>query len=138
MPRCSRFRSRISPGGTNAIPSSPAATPSPTRTRRASSVACATSTSNPLRFATSTSTTSALALRARALGVLPVGLDDPLHELVPHDVLVAEADERDPVERAEDVLNVDQARSLITSEVDLRDVAGDDDLRAEAETGQEH
>ena len=47
---------------------------------------------------------SPAALRARLLGVQPVRLDDPLDELVPDDVLVAEADERDPVDRAEDVL----------------------------------
>src|SRR5262245_41754399 len=99
------------------MPSSPSSTPSEARTRRASSAACASSTSSPLRFATSTSTTSALALRARALGVLPVRLDDPLHQLVPDDVLVAEADERDPVEGAEDVLHVDQPGGLVAREV---------------------
>jgi hypothetical protein len=57
---------------------------------------------------------------------------------VPHDVLVAEADERDPVDRAEDVLHLDQPGRLLARQVDLRDVAGDDDLRAEAEPRQEH
>ena len=47
-----------------------------------------------------------------------VGLDDALHELVPNDVFVAEADERDPVERAEDVLHLDQARRLLARKVD--------------------
>jgi TusA-related sulfurtransferase len=35
-----------------------------------------------------------------------VGLDDALNELVANDVLVAEADESDPVERAENVLHL--------------------------------
>src|SRR6188472_3690729 len=77
-------------------------------------------------------------LRAGLLRVLAVRLDDALHELVPNDVFVAEADERDPVERAENVLHLDQARRLLTRKVDLRDVAGDDDLRPEAEARQEH
>ena len=55
-----------------------------------------------------------------------------------HDVLVAEADERDAVDLVEDVLHLDQARGLVARQVDLRDVAGDDHLRAEAEPRQEH
>ena len=43
-----------------------------------------------------------------------------------------------PVDRAEDVLHLDQAGRLLARQVDLRDVAGDDDLRAEAEPRQEH
>ena len=35
-------------------------------------------------------------------------------------------------------LHLDQARGLVARKVDLRDVAGDDDLRAEAEARQEH
>ena len=69
---------------------------------------------------------------------MPVGLDDPLDELVPDDVVVRELDERDAVDRAEDVAHRDQARRLARRQVDLRDVAGDDDLRAEAEARQEH
>ena len=57
---------------------------------------------------------------------------------MPDDVLVPEADEVDAVDRAEDVLHLDQARRLVAREVDLRDVAGDDDLGAETEAGQEH
>ena len=60
----------------------------------------ASSTSSPLRFSTSTdSIASPAPFGARLLRVLAVGLDDPLHELVADDVLVAEADERDPVDR---------------------------------------
>ena len=38
----------------------------------------------------------------------------------------------------EDVAHVDEARPLLARQVDLRDVARDDDLRAEAEARQEH
>src|SRR5215831_12441656 len=75
---------------------------------------------------------------ARLLRVQLVRLYDPLHELVPDDVFVAEANEGDPVDRAEDVLHVDESGRLLPREVDLRHVAGDDDPRAEAEARQEH
>src|ERR671923_793056 len=77
-------------------------------------------------------------LRARLLRVQLVRLYDPLHELVPHDVLVPEADEGDAVDRAEDVLHVDEPGRLLPRQVDLGVVAGDDDLRPEAEAGEEH
>src|SRR5581483_9773608 len=102
---------RISSGPTNCKPSSPASMPSPPSTRRASSTAPSTSTSSPLRFSTSTSITSPRSAPARGsglLGVPLVRLDDALHELVPHDVLVPEAHERDAVHRAEDVLHLNQ------------------------------
>ena len=57
---------------------------------------------------------------------------------MPDDVLVRELDEADPVDRAEDVAHLDQAERLVARQVDLRDVAGDDNLRAEAEPRQEH
>ena len=53
---------------------------------------------------------SALASGAGLFGVELVGLDDPLHELVPDDVLVRELDEADRVDPAEDVAHLDQAR----------------------------
>ena len=75
---------------------------------------------DPLRFSTSTATMPLLpALRSGLLRVMLVGLDDALHKLVPDDVLVAERDERDPVDRGEDVLNLDQPRRLIAWQVDL-------------------
>jgi hypothetical protein len=43
--------------------------------------------------------------------VLVVGGDDALHELVPDDVLAAEADELDAVDAVEDVADHDQART---------------------------
>ena len=46
-----------------------------------------------------------------------VRLDDPLDELVADDVLVSEADEGDALDRAEDVLHLDQAGRLLAREV---------------------
>src|ERR1700747_1905368 len=83
---------------------------------------------------TSTSIISAIA----ALGVLVVGLDDALDEFVAHDVLGAEGDELDVVELREHVPDDDQSRALLGRQVDLRDDAGDDHLRAEAEPREEH
>src|SRR5262245_7028072 len=99
MPRWSRFSARISSGPTNASPSSPSSTPSARRTAPACSTAAPSSTATPLRLSTSTEITVLLAPRGPGLlRVLPVGLDDALHELVADDVLVAEADERDVVD----------------------------------------
>src|SRR5204863_6574859 len=77
-------------------------------------------------------------LRSGLLRMQLVSLDDALDELVADDVLVAETDERDAVDPPEDVLDLNQARCLLARQVDLRDVAGDDDLRAEPEARQEH
>src|SRR5215218_2631572 len=67
-----------------------------------------------------------------------VRLDDLLHQLVPHDVLVVEPDECDALDVADDLHRFDQARGTPGREIDLRDVPGDDRLRAEAEARQEH
>ncbi len=56
------------------------------------------------------------------LGVLVVGLDDALHELVAHDVLAAEAHELDALDRVEYVADHDQPRTLLARQVDLGDV----------------
>src|SRR2546421_669860 len=131
LPR-SRVRGIISRA---TIPPSP---PPPASSRlRASAVAPSSSTSTPLRFETSTAITFLSApLGAGLLRVQPVRLDDPLDELVPDDVLVPETDESDAVERAEDVLYLDQSGRLVARQVDLSDVAGDDHLRAEAEASE--
>ena len=55
--------------------------------------------------------------------MLVVGLDDPLHELVAHDVLAAEAHELDALDGAEDVADDDQPGLLLARQVDLGDVA---------------
>src|SRR4051794_12288512 len=139
MPRWSRFSVRISSTPTNASPSSPSSMPSARSTAPACSTAAPSSTATPLRLSTSTESTALLApCAAGLLRMLAIRLHDPLHELVPDDVLEAEADERDVVDALEDVLHLDQPRRLVARQVDLRDVAGDDDLRAEAEPRQEH
>src|SRR5262245_4101239 len=74
---------------------------------------------------------------AAALG-LSVGGHDPLHELVAHHVLAAEADEVDVLDPGEDVAHLDQAGAGALLQVDLGDVPGDDELGAESEPGEEH
>src|SRR4029079_10615789 len=132
IPRCSRFSDWISLGPTKTRPSSPSVTPSASSRLRASAVALSSSTSTPLRFETSTAITFLSApLGTGLLCVQPVRLDDSLDELVADDVLVPEPDEGDPIERAEDVLYLNQPRRLIAREVDLGDVGGADHCRAE-------
>ena len=67
-----------------------------------------------------------------------IGLDDLLHEGMAHDVLrrePADGDVVDPVENAHGLL---ETGGLVRREVDLRDVAGDDDVGAEADAREEH
>ena len=153
LPRCSRLssaiRSRVDELDRHCPSLDAGARPAPARTgarpRRAGGAPRASS-----RRTTSTSIIARQALRtqrgarsprrrrARALGVHVVGLDDPLHELVAHDVLAAEADELDALDPVEDVADDDQPRLLLARQVDLRDVAGHDHPRAEAEAREEH
>ena len=67
-----------------------------------------------------------------------VRLHDLLHELVTDDVAVVEVHKRNAFDVVHDVHRLDQARRLADREIDLRHVAGDDGLRAEAEARQEH
>ena len=60
------------------------------------------------------------------LFVLAVGGDDALHELVAHDVLAGEVDELDVGDAVEDVAHLPEAGRALR-QVDLRDVAGDDE-----------
>src|SRR4051794_33951735 len=69
---------------------------------------------------------------------LVVGLDDLPHQLVPHDVVGGQPLEGDVVHLVEDALHDPQPGLHATGQVDLRDVAGDHDLGAEAEPGEEH
>ena len=71
-------------------------------------------------------------LGRQPLRVLVVGGDDPPHELVADDVLLAEADELDALDPVEDLADDDEAGVLLARQVDLGDVAGDDHLRVEA------
>ncbi len=53
-------------------------------------------------------------------------------------ILFGEVDELNSVDVPEDGLNLDQAGHLVVGEIDLSDIARDDRLGAEAQTGQEH
>ena len=71
--------------------------------------------------------------------VLLVGVHDVLDDLVAHDVVRVELDEREVVDTVEDAADRQQARAAASfGEVDLGDVTGHDDLRPEAEPGEEH
>ena len=72
------------------------------------------------------------------LRVLVVGGDDPAHELVADHVLLAEADEADVLDTIEDLRDGAEPGGLVARQIDLGDVAGDHDLRVEAEPRQEH
>ena len=52
--------------------------------------------------------------------------------------LLVKAHKRDVVDVFENLADFDQTRTVAARQVDLRDVAGDDDLRAEAEAREEH
>src|SRR5688572_7278763 len=78
-----------------------------------------------------------LRLRTRA-GEGIVCLHDLLHELVSDDVAVVEVDEADALDVLDDRKRLDEPRLPRMRKIDLRDVAGDDRLRPEAQTGQEH
>src|SRR5436309_89712 len=67
-----------------------------------------------------------------------VCLHDLLHQFVAHDVAVVEVDERDALDRADDLHRFDEPGRAADRQIDLRDVAGDHRLRAETETCQEH
>ena len=72
-------------------------------------------------------------------GVPPaVGVDDVGDQPVPHDVGAGQLAEVEVVDAVEDLAHHLQAGHLAARQVDLRDVAGDDDLRAEPEPRQEH
>ena len=138
IPRCSLLQARGSrPARRTRGRARRRRCPRAASTRRASSTAPSTSTSLAAAVL-DLDLDHRLRSVARLLRVQLVRLDDALHELVPHDVLVPEADERDAVDRPEDVLHLDQPRCLLARKVDLGDVARDDDLRAEAEPRQEH
>src|SRR4051794_5145677 len=77
-------------------------------------------------------------LVAGAVLGLAVRGNDPLHELVTDDVLAAESDEVDVLDPGEDVANLDQTGGRASLQVDLGDVSGDDHLRPEPKSGQEH
>src|SRR5580765_3536954 len=61
---------------------------------------------------------------AAAIRELLVRLDDLLDELVAHDVAIVEVDERDPLDRPDDLHRLDQAGGAARGQIDLGDVAG--------------
>src|SRR5258705_13376638 len=67
-----------------------------------------------------------------------VGIDDVLNQWVAHDVGTGEARESDASHVGEHRLRFDQAALLPAIQIDLRDVAGDDGFRSEADARQEH
>ncbi len=71
-------------------------------------------------------------------GVLLVGFDDHLDELVADDVFFVEIDKLDAFEIGKDVLGLFDAAFLPAGQVDLGLVAGDDGLGAEPDTREEH
>src|SRR5207244_12113660 len=72
------------------------------------------------------------------LRVLFVGIDDARNQRMAHHVLRAELREGDAAYAVEDAARLDQAALLPAREIDLRDVAVDHRLGAEADARQEH
>src|SRR5262245_1501206 len=134
LPRQSRFSRRI--------------TASDTRTRESSAPESrsASSRRRPRRATRSVSVgrrrpravTVTVARRGATASLALVGSDDLLHQGVPDHVPFGETDEADAGDVAQEVLRLLQTGRLARGEVDLRHVAGDDRLRAVAETGEEH
>src|SRR5918994_2121937 len=140
-PRCSRLSSAIRSAATNStamcpssMPADAAASAHASTIRASGSASPITSTSNKLGRAAALGRPQLL---GRALLVLVVRGDDPLHELVADDVLAAEVDELDAVDALEDVVDHDQPRFLVARQVDLRDVAGHDHPGAKPEPREE-
>src|SRR6185436_4388855 len=90
--------------------------------------------------------TAISSLRTRRTGVaggaarlvVLVGIDDALHQRVPHHVLRAEVRERDAADFPQHLLRLYEPAFLAAREVDLGDVAVDYRLAAEPDAGQEH
>ena len=80
----------------------------------------------------------ARAARGVSIVVALVGVDDGTDQLVAHDVGAGQAAEFDVVDVAQDVFDDGQSGSLAARQVDLRGVARDDDLGAEAQAREEH
>ena len=71
-------------------------------------------------------------------GVLVIGFDDALDEIVADDIALIEIDERDAFNFADDFDGFDEAGAAGFGQVDLGHVAGDDGFGIEAETREEH
>ena len=119
LPRCSALSSAIRSASTNSTATWPSSIPAeaaaiarpPPRTRlRGQRVADHVDLEHDSGRAAALVAPGRSSARLRC-GVLVVGLDDPLHELVAHDVLAAEAHELDALDALEDVADHDQART---------------------------
>src|SRR5262245_21446820 len=69
---------------------------------------------------------------------LIVGLDDAGHEIATHDVAGTKPDRLDPLDAAQQLDGLVQARLLAGRQVDLAWVAGDDHLGAFTDAGEKH
>src|SRR4051794_18905004 len=118
LARCSALRSAMRSASTNSTATWPSAMPAVPSASAASSRTRSSGRASPM---TSTSSTAPDAGR-RALGMVGIRLDDALHDLVAHDVLVAEVRDADALDPAQDLPHLDQSRALLARQVDLRDV----------------
>src|SRR5690606_10327998 len=129
----SRPTTRIESSASGLTPISASANP-------AAAVMPASSTSWSDSLMISMPTVSPVSLLGVAAFGVPalVGVHDIADQLVPDDVLCRERGEVHVVDALEDVAHDPQSRGGAARQVDLGDVAGDDDLRAEAEPREEH
>src|SRR4051794_25424246 len=67
-----------------------------------------------------------------------VGFDDHLDEAVADDILFCEIDELYAFDVREDALGFDEAAALARRKINLRDIASNHGLRAEADARQKH
>src|SRR5205807_8992883 len=77
-------------------------------------------------------------LTAFAWLLVLVRLDDLVHQGVPDDVLFAEVDDPNSVDFFQAMYGVREAAPSLFRQIDLRNIAGDDDFRAVAHARQEH
>src|SRR5215212_9350908 len=141
MPRCSRFSSWMRAAATNSIARWPSSTPAAASAASAGRRSSSGTSMRSISIRGSALLAPGLGLAQRRgllLGVLVVSLDDPLHELVAHNVLAAEAHELDALDLLEDLADHDEAGALVARQVDLGDVPRHDHLRVEPQPGEEH
>ena len=79
-----------------------------------------------------------MVVRQTVLFIFVIGGDDALHQHMAHHVRGRQAADLDILHAVEHADGLFQTADLVARQVDLRDIAGDDDLRAEAQARQEH
>src|SRR5688572_26137182 len=121
---------------TMAMATSPCAVPGATRDSQRPSPPSLTARPRPSVTLTDTPRRRGLLLGSTTVGV--VRLHDLLHQRMPNDGLLVEADERDAFDVADHFHGLDEARRAAGGQIDLRDVSGNDGLRSEPEAGEEH